>query len=124
MKRILFVDDEKAFRIASKQLLEASGYIVDTASDGEDASKFLEHTIYDFIITDIVMPRKEGIELILDIRKTEMPVKIIAISGGGRAPATEYLSMARAFEADAILSKPYSFKELLSILKKFDTDSK
>ena len=117
MKRILFVDDEKDSRFLSKQYLEAAGYIVDTAYDGEDAENYIQHTIYDFIITDIIMPRKEGIELIRDIRKKQLPVKIIAISGGGKASALEHLSLASAFDADAVLAKPYSYKDLLSMLK-------
>jgi CheY-like chemotaxis protein len=123
MKKILFVDDEKAFRDASRKLLEGAGYIVDTAMDGVDAESFLENNVYDFIITDIVMPRKEGIELILYIKQNNIQSKIIAISGGGRATAYEYLTMAKAFKADAILSKPYSFSELISTLKRLSSDS-
>jgi DNA-binding response OmpR family regulator len=115
--RILFVDDEKAFRVASRLLLEAEGYIVDTASDGLDAEHCLERNQYDVIITDIVMPKKEGIEFILDIRMKKLPVRIIAISGGGRNSGQEYLTMASAFKADAILAKPYAFKDLLAIIR-------
>lgn len=118
MKKILFVDDEKAFRDASRKLLEASGYSVDTAMDGIDAESFLDKGEYDFIITDIVMPRKEGIEFILDCKQRNISSKIIAISGGGRASAQEYLTMAKAFKADAILSKPYSFADLLITIKR------
>jgi len=122
MEKILFVDDELTFRLASKKLLESVGYSVDTASDGMDAEKFLDQAEYDFIITDIVMPRKEGIELILDIRQRKVKSKIIAISGGGRGSAQEYLAMAKAFQADAVLSKPYAFTELLSTMKKLSSE--
>lgn len=115
--RILFVDDEKAFRVASRLLLESEGYIVDTASDGADAEQCLQRNHYDVVITDIVMPKKEGIEFILDIRTKKLPVKIIAISGGGRNSGQEYLTMAKAFKADAILAKPYAFKDLLAIIR-------
>jgi two-component system response regulator (stage 0 sporulation protein F) len=122
MKKILFVDDEKAFRDASRQLLEGAGFTVDTAMDGMDAESFLDKSDYDFIITDIVMPRKEGIEFILDCKQRNIRSKIIAISGGGRASSTEYLTMAKAFKADAVLSKPYSFTELLSTLEKLSAE--
>lgn len=115
--RILFVDDEKAFRVASRLLLESEGYIVDTACDGSDAEQCLLRNHYDVVITDIVMPKKEGIEFILDIRTKKLPVKIIAISGGGRNSGQEYLTMAKAFKADAILAKPYAFKDLLAIIR-------
>jgi two-component system response regulator (stage 0 sporulation protein F) len=115
---ILFVDDERAFRDASKQLLEGEGFTVDTAMDGMDAESFLDKSEYDFIITDIVMPRKEGIEFILDCKQRNIRSKIIAISGGGRVSSTEYLTMAKAFKVDAVLSKPFSFTELLMTIER------
>lgn len=117
MKKILFVDDEKPFRDASKKLLEGNGYFVETAMDGLEAESLLDKAEFDFIITDIVMPRKEGIEFIQDVKKKKIKSKIIAISGGGRATADEYLTMAKAFQADAVISKPYAFADLLSTLQ-------
>lgn len=122
MQKILFVDDEEVFRQASKKLLESAGFSVDTASDGIDAEVFLEHNEYDFIITDIVMPRKEGIELILDLRQRKIGAKIIAISGGGRGSAQEYLTMAKAFQADAVLSKPYQFGDLMATINRLSSE--
>ncbi len=122
MKKILFVDDERAFRDASKQLLEGAGFTVDTAMDGMDAETFLDKSEYDFIITDIVMPRKEGIEFILDCKQRNIRSKIIAISGGGRVASTEYLTMAKAFNVDAVLSKPFSFTELLMTIERLSKE--
>lgn len=123
MKKILLVDDEKAFRDASRKLLEGAGYIVDTAIDGLDAGSYLDKFEYDVIITDIVMPRKEGIQLIRECKQRNLRSKIIAISGGGRASANEYLTMAKAFKADAVLSKPYSFADLVNTLQRLDAQT-
>ena len=118
MKKILLVDDEKAFRDATKKLLEGAGYTVDTAIDGLDAETYLDSKEYDVIITDIVMPRKEGIQFIRECKERNIQSKIIAISGGGRASANEYLTMAKAFKADATISKPYSFSDLINTLQR------
>lgn len=123
MEKILFVDDEKSFRDASQRLLMGAGYSVDVARDGVEAIAFLERDEYDFIITDIVMPNKEGISLIMEIKKNKIKSKIIAISGGGRGSPYEYLKMAKAFDVDATLTKPYSFTDLLLILEKLSSNS-
>ena len=70
----------------------------------------------DLVITDIVMPGKEGLEVLMALRKIHPPVKIIAISGGGRGDATDYLRMATKMGAARVLSKPFSNEALLAAI--------
>ena len=71
----------------------------------------------DLIITDIVMPEKEGLETIRELKKSHPDLKIIAISGGGRIDSREYLESARLFGASKIFQKPFRQKEMVSAVK-------
>jgi DNA-binding response OmpR family regulator len=121
MKKILFIDDESFIRETLSQVLQQAGYEVDTAEDGFEATIMLETNHYDLVVTDIVMPRKEGLELIFDLRKRKHPAKIIAVSGGGHGSAGEYLTYARGMKADMTLKKPYQSKELVEMIEKLLT---
>lgn len=113
MARVLIIDDEEFVRITVSQMLERDGHTVLEAADGEMGLEVLRETRVDLVITDILMPNKEGIETILDLREIYPDIKIIAISGGGRIKATTYLDMAKRLGADAVLKKPFEMKELL-----------
>ena len=71
----------------------------------------------DMVITDIIMPDKEGLEIILEMKKTHPDLKIIAISGGGRISPESYLECARHFGASRVFQKPFKQKELISAVK-------
>ena len=94
------------------QLLDA-GYRVVTARNGRDAVKAWGRESFDLVLTDILMPDRDGIELMGDMRKTRPDLPIVAMSGGGRAPAAYYLKLARLLGAKAILEKPFSKEQLL-----------
>lgn len=96
--------------------LEKAGYDVFQASDGKSGIDKFKEQPADLVITDILMPEKEGIETMLEIRKLAPEVKIIAISGGGRIPAKEYLSLARRLGADRTFGKPVDSDQLLSAI--------
>ncbi len=116
--KILFVDDEEGARESGRETLLSLGYAVDVSSNGKKAIENLQQNNYDLVITDILMPEIDGMELIRNIRKNYPAMQIIAVSGGGRIEATNYLEIARLFGNVEILEKPYSREELIKIIKK------
>jgi len=117
INNILLVDDEVGFCLGLGKLLENNGYKVDYAFDGKEAKQKLSSTSFDLVITDIVMPHEDGLGLILSVREQIDPPRIIAISGGGRGSATEYLTLAKGFNVDATLQKPFEFGDLLTQIR-------
>ena len=112
MYKILIVDDEVFIRDGLKQLLEMDGHKVDIAGDGKEAVKLILKNQYNLVITDIIMPEKDGIEVIMKAKEKDHDIKVIAISGGGRISAKDHLKVAKQLGADTILSKPFSTEEL------------
>ena len=93
MARILVIDDDDILNDIIVQLLSEAGYEVEGARDGGCGLRLLETNLFDLIVTDIVMPEKEGLETIIAIRSTNKTIPIIAISGGGRLSPKEYLQL-------------------------------
>ena len=117
MSRILIVEDDTNLRMILQNIVVQAGYSVLTAADGSEA---LDHIYQDppqLVITDIIMPETEGIELILSLRKLFPDIPIIAISGGGQLGADYYLDMAREFGADITLAKPFDKQMLLDAVE-------
>jgi DNA-binding response OmpR family regulator len=98
-------------------VLENSGYQVREAANGKIALDIFTQSPSDLIITDLIMPDKEGIELIMQVRRSHPEVKIIAMSGGGRINPLDYLNLAQKFGADYSIAKPFSNRELLDKVK-------
>lgn len=113
MKQILVIDDEKPIRILLKKMLEREGFEVITASDGKEGMIVFSKTPIDLVITDIIMPEKEGIEIIRELRKGYPDIPVIAISGGGRNTPESYLDVARLLGAVEILQKPIKKETLI-----------
>lgn len=113
MQRILLVDDDEAFRTMLHKMLERAGYEVEDAPNGKAALALFRQHPSNLIITDLVMPDKEGLETILELRNLYPNANIIAISGGGRMNPKVNLDMARKFGARLTLAKPFSQKEIL-----------
>ena len=111
MTKILLVEDEERIRSLLKEVLESEGYEVQEVSSGKEALQSHARSPPDLILTDIVMPDTEGIEMIIKIRKSDPNVKIVAMSGG------DYLAMARKLGADCTLTKPFSNQALLDAVK-------
>ncbi len=114
MKKILIVDDELLIREGLEMALKMEGYMVEGAGNGQEALETLSWFKPDVIITDIIMPEKDGIELVLNVRKHDKRTRIVAISGGGRISANDHLKMANQLGANTILAKPFSIHELLA----------
>lgn len=108
LAKILVVDDELLVRYSMRMVLETAGYQVDEAESGEEAADLMAAKSYDLLIVDIVMPRKGGVETILDARTQFPNLPILAISGGGPAGRLDRLDAARRFGADAALTKPFT----------------
>jgi len=110
--KILVVDDDQGPLLFIEDVLSQENYSVLTASGGMEAMKLMDLSEPDLLITDIVMERGEGTELIIELRKkSELP--ILAISGGNIGYGGDYLDMALKAGANAILSKPFYRAELL-----------
>jgi CheY-like chemotaxis protein len=117
MARILVVDDEERVRANIACMLHRIGHVVTLAEDGEDAlEKFLPNH-FDLVITDIVMPRREGIETLRLLRQTEPMIRIIAMASSDGLDQGLYLKAAVALGADATLQKPFTAVELCHIVK-------
>jgi CheY-like chemotaxis protein len=113
---ILLVDDDEQFRAMLSEALTNEGHHVVEASDGQQAIKLYADRPTDLVITDLVMPQKEGLEMIVEIKRLHTGVKIIAISGGGRGNSGNYLKMAKAFGAQVVLAKPFLHSEILEAI--------
>ncbi len=113
MTNILVVDDDTLILDVIKDMLESQGYQVTVASDGNEAMKVYDSST-DLVVTDMVMPRKNGIELIKELLERNPRTKIIAISGGGHLCAEDYLKLARLLGAKRTFTKPLAVKPFLS----------
>ena len=117
MARVLIIDDEPHILLMVKKMLERAGYEVDLASNGSEGLKLFERIQPDLVITDIIMPEKEGLETIREMRRQSKDLKIIAMSGGGKISADNYLETAKIFGAARIMEKPFSQNLLLSYVE-------
>ena len=123
MPRILVIDDEQYILLMLKKMLERAGFDVDIAINGEEGLRYYHKYPADLIITDIVMPEKEGLETIRELKSHNPDIKIIAISGGGRVDSKEYLESARLFGAKQVFSKPFKQAELLKAVQEMLSDA-
>jgi CheY-like chemotaxis protein len=116
MARILLVEDDPLVRETLQRALAAAGHDLQVAVDGREALTLLEQSAYDLLITDIIMPDTDGIETIIHARRTHPAMPLIAISGGGRVGASDFLGAARKLGASATLAKPFRPTQLLEIV--------
>jgi DNA-binding response OmpR family regulator len=112
MASILLVDDTPELRKTIERLLTGAGHAVTSAENGAAALRELDRATFDVIVTDIVMPDMEGLELIRKVRKTQPSLPIIAMSGGGRGSTEDYLALAANFGAAKTLEKPFALEAL------------
>ena len=113
MGRIMVVEDDKSVRELLREILKRAGHDVMAAGNGKEALSLYKKSPADLIITNILMPEKEGLETIQELRRENPDIKIIAISGGGQIGPADYLEVARRFGAMRTFSKPFDRKELL-----------
>jgi len=116
MRAILVVDDDPQVLEVVGEMLRLAGYRVATAVDGRDAVAQFRGDVFDLVITDLIMPEKEGLETIAEMRKVRRDIPVIAMSGGGRVGPTDYLETARYIGASATLAKPFARSELIALV--------
>ncbi len=116
-KNILFVDDSASIRKLVEMILEQAGYRVTVAQDGQDALQFLDGRHLDLIITDLHMPRMNGLELIAAIRKMA-PYRFVPILFLTTETKSELKRQAKSAGATGWITKPFDKEKLLHIIKK------
>ena len=112
MAVILLIEDDAPVRTIIRRMLEKKGHDVIEASDGDTGIELYSDNPADIVITDIIMPKKEGLETIKDLKRIDPTVKIIAISGGGKVRGRYYLDLAIKLGAKRTFEKPFTWKEL------------
>ena len=117
MQKILIIDDEPHILLMLKKMLERVGYEIEIATSGVEGIKLFKESGSDLVITDIIMPEKEGLETIREMRRIKSDLKIIAMSGGGKVSADNYLQIARIFGAAKSIAKPFTQKEMVSAVQ-------
>lgn len=116
MIKILVIEDDKSFRNVLVTMLQRAGYEVLEAENGNDALRHCQSCNPDLVLTDIIMPDKEGLETIQDLQNICPDIKIIAMSGGGRFGPNSYLPLAEKLGARKTLQKPFMRDELLAAI--------
>lgn len=117
MTKILVIDDNAMVRKTISTILRHGGFEVELATNGREGIEVFRKGAPDLVITDLIMPEKEGIETILELRQVHPDIKIIAISGGSPAGNVDFLRMAQTLGANAIIAKPFRANELISCVK-------
>ena len=118
MKKILVADDEEPVRGLLKMILQLEGYYVRTASNGEEVLQMCRMEDFDLLITDIMMPKKEGVETIMELKGINPGISIIAISGGGKQDGMDVLRAAEMVGAEYTLPKPFEPKDLIKAVER------
>ena len=114
---ILVIDDEPALREILSRVLAGAGHHVTGAGNGKEASKALAAAAFDVVLTDVIMPEKDGMQVISELRKKFPEIRIIAMSGGGHVSRDQYLKIAKGLGAHAVLEKPFANQQLLATIE-------
>jgi CheY-like chemotaxis protein len=115
---ILLVDDEELLRAGVQEMLEMSGYRVITATNGHEAMACLKQHAIDLVITDLVMPKMDGVDFVEQLRQIWPDLPVIVVSGSTRNIMQRYgIESIQVPGADASLSKPFKGVDLMSQIK-------
>jgi DNA-binding response OmpR family regulator len=124
MARILVMDDDEVLRGALRVVLEAAGYDVLDAGDGEAGLRLQREQGADLVLVDIFMPKRDGLGVIQALRASDAQAKIVAMSGGGHTGQREVLQSATAVGASRTLRKPFQPRELLTAIHEVLSESR
>ena len=115
MASILIIDDEEIIRALLRSVLEAAGYEVTEATNGREGLELYRHRPTDLVITDIVMPELNGLDMLLELTREFLDAKVIAISGAGEEK--NVLDVAKLLGARQTFQKPFSVPDLLGAVR-------
>ena len=122
MQQILVIDDDDKIRTVFRRFLTGQGYGVSCAADGKEGLRILEAELPDLVITDIMMPDTDGLEVVLSIHKNHSETPVIAISGGMTTMPIDFLPMVKKFGACKVLYKPIELEDLLATIRELLDD--
>ncbi|MBN2161689.1 MAG: response regulator [Pontiellaceae bacterium] len=117
MATILLIEDDRIIRNLVVNVMEDSGHKIIQAEDGDEGLSLAAQHNPDLVITDILMPKVDGINVIETLKKNDPDCRIIAMSAGGFNRKEYYLSIANVVGSSCILSKPFKPKELISLVE-------
>ena len=120
---VLIADDDPTLRAIAAELLSGEGYRVLEAEDGDEALRIVEAETVDLIVLDMLMPNKDGIETIIELKRRRSSVRILAISSGGSMDIDSLLKPALAFGADRVMSKPLRISTFASTVAEMLSES-
>ena len=123
MAHILVIDDDDVLRETIRKILVMAGHTVAQAKEGEEGLRLFRKGSMDVVVTDLVMPGKEGIETIQELREESPEIPILAISGGTSVDRDGPLYDAKAFGANASLAKPFGVSEFQDAVERLLTES-
>ena len=113
MKRILVIDDDEKVCVVFRRFLEGKGFAVDCASGGREGLRLVLADPPDLVITDIMMPDTDGLEVVLSMRRKHPDIPVIAISGGMNVAPMDFLPTVKKFGASKVYYKPIELEDLL-----------
>jgi len=116
MARVLLIEDDYFLRAVLKGSLQEQGYAVVDVENASRATALHEENPFDVILTDLIMPERDGLELITEFRRRFPAVRIIAMSAGGQISGPDYLEIAKKMGAFSTLLKPITDQALASTL--------
>jgi CheY-like chemotaxis protein len=118
MAHILVIEDHAGFRDTLTEMLRSAAHDVRSACNGREALDILTAENFDLLVTDVLMPEVDGIEVLNALKRMPAPLPVIAISGGGALPASLALSLSSALGARAVLFKPFYRQELIEAVQR------
>ncbi len=122
MASILLIEDMNSVRTSLATVLQTAGHTVVEADDGEAGLDKARGQLFDLIITDIIMPNLDGSEVIMELKRQNSSVPVLAISGGGSSVNADTALLLAKETADAVLPKPFSRQELLEVVAQLTGD--
>ncbi len=116
-KQILIIDDEPTTLRVLEKILSTGGYDVIAAASGVRGVELFKKHFCDLVITDMVMPVKDGLQTIMSLREIAPGLPVIAVSGGGHISKERYLAVAGYLDGVVTIPKPFSAAVILDAVK-------
>lgn len=117
MKRILIIDDSISFTTIYSDLLKSKGHIVETANSGYEGLDKVPVFNPDIVITDIIMPDTDGVNILLTIKEKFPKIRVITVTSGGKLDASYYMDMCIKLGSYGSLKKPFEDNDLLRLIE-------